>query len=125
MPLDTDVACADCSCCCCCCRTFHSAAGFPCASSGVGPPQVTILLDMDKIIRPFNATTGLVTVGASMDLYTLAWQVFEAANRTLPNLAFPYHAHLTVGGVFAVGAHGSNMRPGGHLVRGGLAVGDR
>jgi hypothetical protein len=72
---------------------------------------------MDTVIRPVNATTGLVTVGASMDLYTLATQVFEAANRTLPSLAWPYHGHLTVGGVFAVGSHGSNMRPGGHLVR--------
>jgi hypothetical protein len=72
---------------------------------------------MDKVIRPVNATTGLVTVGASM-----ATQVFEAANRTLPSMAWPYHAHLTVGGVFAVGSHGSNMRPGGHLVRGPAAA---
>jgi FAD/FMN-containing dehydrogenase len=71
---------------------------------------------MDKVIKPMNPTTGLVTVGASMTMYTLTNQVFEAANRTLPSLAYPYHAHLTVGGVFAVGSHGSNMRPGGHLV---------
>ncbi|KAF8056455.1 aminopeptidase M1-D [Scenedesmus sp. PABB004] len=95
----------------------HSPATFICASDGSeAKPQATIVLDMPDVISPMDGR-GHVTVGASMALATLAWSVFEPANRTLPSMAWPYHAPLTVGGCFSAASHGSSMKRGGHLTR--------
>lgn len=97
-------------------RLPHSPSSFFCASlNGTGAPQATIVLDMKQVLAPLNPTTGLITVGASMDLYTLA-NIYEAGNRTLVSLSWPFHDALTVGGVFSVGGHGSSLLTGGLLI---------
>ncbi|WIA14685.1 hypothetical protein OEZ85_003183 [Tetradesmus obliquus] len=97
-------------------RLPHSPSSFFCASlNGTGAPQATIVLDMKQVLAPLNPTTGLITVGASMDLYTLA-NIYEAGNRTLVSLSWPFHNALTVGGVFSVGGHGSSLLTGGLLM---------
>jgi hypothetical protein len=75
----------------------------------------------------WDPTTNSITVGASMSLYELAVKKLQPAGVSMPTMAFPYHALLTVGGVFSVAAHGASMQSPGHLVRGrgrwGVVVG--